>query len=146
MDDADALAAEFERVHGGDAEGEAWHGPAVRTLVAGMDAAAAGARPLPGGHSAAEILEHVAAWRDFATAALEGRRAHPAEDGWRRIDRLDPAAWEALRARLDDSLRRLAAAIRAADPARLGENRDRLRFVLHHDIYHAGQVGLLRRA
>jgi len=146
MGDAEALAAEFERVHGGDAEGEAWHGPALRTVLAGLDAAAAAARPLPGGHSAAEVLAHVAAWRDYATAALEGRREVPPEDGWRRIDALAAGEWDALRARAEESLRRLAAAVRAADPARLEKCRDTLRFVLHHDLYHAGQIGLLRRA
>jgi len=115
-------------------------------VLAGMDAGAACARPVAGGHTAAEVLEHMAAWRDFGTSALEGRRAHPSEDGWRRIEALSVSDWEALKGRVEESLRRLAAAIRAAAPARLAENRDRLRFILHHDIYHAGQVGLLRRA
>jgi catechol 2,3-dioxygenase-like lactoylglutathione lyase family enzyme len=146
MDGAEALAREFERVHGGDAEGEARHGPSLRTLVAGLDARSAAARPLGGGHGAAEILEHVAAWRDYGTAALEGRREVPPEDGWRRVDALSPAEWDALRARLEESVRRLAAAVRAASPEVLAAKSDTLRFVLHHDLYHAGQVGLLRRA
>ena len=146
MGDAERLAAEFERVHTGDSTGEAWHGPALRPVLSRIDAATAAARPIPGAHGAAEVVAHIAAWRDFATGLLEGRRDHPPEDGWPRIESLTVAEWDAIRARCDASMRRLAAAIRAADPARLEKCRDSLQFVLHHDLYHAGQVGLLQRA
>lgn len=140
-------AAEFERVHGGDAEGEAFHGAALRTVMGGMDAAAAAARPVAVGHNAAEILLHLVAWREWGARILEGEgKSNPAEDGWERVESLDASGWEALRGRVEASAARLSGAVRRLDDAAFDRHRDLLRFLLHHDLSHGGQVALLRRA
>jgi hypothetical protein len=43
-------------------EGHAWHGPAVRELLADVTAAKAAGRPLPSAHSIWEIVLHMATW------------------------------------------------------------------------------------
>jgi hypothetical protein len=140
-------AAEFGRVNAGNDEGEAFHGASLRSVMAAMDAAAARARPVAAGHNAAEILEHVIAWREWESRILEGEgKVNPEADGWIRVDALDEPAWEALRNRVEASAERLSGAVRRLDGRKFSKHRDRLRFLLHHDLAHGGQVALLRRA
>ena len=140
-------AAEFERVNGGNEEGEAFHGLSPRGGPGARGAAAAAARPVAAGHNAAEILEHVIAWREWGARILEGEgKVNPEGDGWVRIDALDEAQWDALRGRVEASAERLSGAVRRLDGRKVSKHRDLLRFLLHHDLSHGGQVALLRRA
>ena len=140
-------AAEFERVNGGNEEGEAFHGLSLRSVTAAMGAAAAAARPLAGGPNAAGILVHLNAWREWGARILEGEgKVNPEGDGWVRIDALDEAQWDALRGRVEASAERLSGAVRRLDGRKVSKHRDLLRFLLHHDLSHGGQVALLRRA
>lgn len=98
-------------------------------------------------HNAAEILAHLAAWREWGAAILEGKgKVNPEGDGWVRVESLDGKGWEALRAREAASAARLAAAARALDDGGVAARRDLLRFLLHHDLSHGGQIALLARA
>lgn len=140
-------AAEFERVNAGNDVGEAFHGASLRSVMAAMGAGAAAARPMAAGHNAAEILEHVIAWREWGSRILEGEgKVNPEADGWIRLDALDEAAWDALRKREKASADRLSGAVRRLDGRKFSKHRDRLRFLLHHELAHGGQVALLRRA
>jgi uncharacterized damage-inducible protein DinB len=137
------VADVLERVWKGDAEGEAFHGPAWRATLSRVDASAAARRPIAGAHSIHEIAAHVLAWREVVLARVEGGAGVPPEDdGWTRVVGPDPAAWKALRERLDAAEDRILAALRAG---RGGDSRSRdlLRFLLHHDLHHGGQVALL---
>ena len=142
----DTEAAVFERVHAGDAEGEAFHGPALRPILRDVSAASAAAKPIPSAHSIWEIVLHLCAWHDWAVDKLDGRDPRVEADGWRTVGDVSEAAWREARTRLDASHARLAARIRALGEERTPRAEAALRFVLHHDVYHAGQIGLLRRA
>jgi len=146
MTDRPGLAGTLERVWKGDADGEAFHGPAWRTVLRDVDERAAARRPIPSAHSIHEIAAHVLAWRDRVRARLEGKAPPPmVEDGWTRVDRPDARAWAALRARREAGEEGVLAGLRggkAGDEA----SRDLLRFLLHHDLHHGGQVALLASA
>ena len=146
MSENERLRATWARVVRGDAEGDAYHGPAIERILAGVDARRATARPIPASHSIAEIAFHVGAWRDYVLSALEQRRAMPLNEGWKRIESLRDAEWSAMREGLSASARAVEDAIARAAPAVLAENADRLLFLVHHDVAHAGQIGLLAKA
>ena len=138
------MADELERVWKGDADGEAFHGPAWRTVLSRVDAATAARRPMPTvGHSIHEIAAHVLAWREQVLAKVEGRQA-PAlrDDGWIRLEAPDAADWAALRARLEASEDAILAALRAGRGSDAA-TQDLVRFLLHHDLHHGGQIALL---
>ena len=140
-------AAEFERVNGGTWVGVACQGLSLGGVRGAWGGGAAGARPVAAGHNAAEILEHVIAWREWGARILEGEgKVNPEGDGWVRIDALDEAQWDALRGRVEASAERLSGAVRRLDGRKVSKHRDLLRFLLHHDLSHGGQVALLRRA
>lgn len=143
------LADQLKRTFAGDGEGEAWHGPALEVLLRDVAPGAATARPVAAAHSIAEIVLHLAAWKEWGADRLAGGSLpNPAADGWTRVERLSPKEWDAARTRLRDGHARLLAAVDAAeeDPVRLAAARDRILFLIHHDIYHGGQIGLLRKA
>ena len=134
-------------VTGGTAGGAACHGLSLGGGPGAGGGGAAAARPVAAGHNAAEILEHVIAWREWGARILEGEgKVNPEGDGWVRIDALDEAQWDALRGRVEASAERLSGAVRRLDGRKVSKHRDLLRFLLHHDLSHGGQVALLRRA
>jgi uncharacterized damage-inducible protein DinB len=137
-------------------EGHAWHGPAVRELLADVTAAKAAARPLSDAHSIWEIVLHIATWEEVVRRRLQGEAIAdlpPAQD-WPSVRDISEAAW---RKAIDD-LERVHGALRQAiaqsDEARLAEmvpgKEHSVYLMLHgiiqHDLYHAGQIAVLKKA
>jgi hypothetical protein len=137
-------------------DGEAFHGPAVRSLLQGVSARAAFARPLPGAHSIAEIARHIGTWEDVVRRRLGGEVIDtlPDEQDWPGAGQTTAEAWDATRRWLDDTHARLEGAVAALPEGRLGEAvaaRDydvqyMLYGILQHTLYHAGQIALLKKA
>jgi uncharacterized damage-inducible protein DinB len=136
-------------------DGEAFHGTPVRTLLEGVGAAAAFARPLGGAHSIAEIARHIGTWEDIVRRRLAGEVIDQVAD---EVDwpggEATPAAWDATLRWLDETHARLEGAVAALPEGRLGEPvaaRDydvqyMLQGILQHTLYHAGQIALLTKA
>jgi uncharacterized damage-inducible protein DinB len=135
-------------------EGPAWHGPSVMEALSGVDASLASRHPLPGRHSIHELVLHLAGTYGLVLRRLDGdgRQLAPDED-WPSIP---DAAEETWRASVD-ALRRLNAELRRRvlifPPERLDEPLVRespypayQQFigVTQHDLYHAGQMVLLK--
>jgi uncharacterized damage-inducible protein DinB len=135
--------------------GGAWHGPALAEALEGMTAAQAAARPLPAAHSAGEIVRHLAVWEDVARRCLAGedlRRELSPEEDWPPVRDSGEAAWRDARRRLDEGHERLLEAVRGFPEERLDEKSPRgvsfyvmLHGIVQHDLYHAGQIALLRK-
>jgi uncharacterized damage-inducible protein DinB len=138
-------------------EGNAWHGPSVREALAGVTAAQAHARPLANAHSIWELAQHIAVWEDVGRRRLAGDAAPIAlssPEDWPPADNASEAAWEQAKALLDRGHEALREAI-----ARVGEERlddpileglstvyVTLHGVIQHDLYHAGQIAMLKKA
>ena len=45
-------------------EGDAWHGPSVKEVLAGVTAEQAHARPPGNAHTIYELVPHIAVWED----------------------------------------------------------------------------------
>ncbi|HEY0406894.1 MAG TPA: DinB family protein [Pyrinomonadaceae bacterium] len=136
-------------------EGEAWHGPSLMELLADVTAEQAAARPLAGAHSIWEIALHVAAWEGVARLRLEGQTALiPTEEDWPAVNDASEAAWREALTRLESGHRKLRAALRQLTDEDLEKivagQQYSLYFLLHgviqHDLYHAGQIALLKKA
>src|SRR5215217_3216941 len=100
MRQAKSLADQLERAF----RGGAWHGPAVAETLAGVDAATAAARPLPGAHSIWEIVHHLTVWNEVPRRRLDGERLEdlPAGRDWPPVVDTSAAAWRAALAALDE--------------------------------------------
>ena len=151
MSEPQRIADQLRRAH----RGEAWHGPALRQLLAGVNARAAARRPLPGAHSIWELVLHITAWQNIARRRLESRRAVKVttQQDWPPVTATAPAAWRKARAALEDSARKLQRAVERFDEARLekrvpGKNHSfyvMLHGAVQHSAYHAGQIALLKK-
>jgi uncharacterized damage-inducible protein DinB len=145
------LIDQLERAYAGDA----WLGLPVRELLSGVDAGAAAAHPIAGAHSIWELVTHITYWLDAAARRLGGETVDPLHDeDWPPTPQPAPAAWSRALAALQASHERLLAAVRRLDESDLdgpvpGHAYTRyvlVHGVLQHTLYHAGQIGLLKRA
>jgi len=134
-----------------------WHGANLRGSLRGVSLAAAAWRPQPGAHNVWELLVHAAYWKYVGWRRLTGaaRGSFPLEGSnfFERPVEASAAAWRADLRLLDAVHRDLRAAVAATSPrtieARLpGSKVTRLHLitgVAAHDIYHAGQIQLLKK-
>lgn len=157
MYEPERLAGQIERSWNGDA----WHGPALGELTQGLSAAQAHRHHLAEAHSIWELVLHCTAWVREVSRRLGGTEpAAPLEGDWPEVGEASEVAWEAARQALKEGIHGLARAVREMDPALLdrtvGEGRDAplgtgttfyvmLHGVVQHNLYHAGQVALLRK-
>jgi len=141
-------------------EKKAWQGPNLRGSLRGVAAAQAAWRPAPGRHSVWELVVHAEYWKYAVRRMLTGeKRGGFSEKGsnWFRRPAAGSAAearaWKADVARLDAEHRRLMEAVRALRPAALARKprgsrctvAQLLSGVASHDVYHTGQIQLLKR-
>jgi uncharacterized damage-inducible protein DinB len=131
--------------------GPAWHGPSLSELLSGVDAAKATARPVHNAHSIREIVLHVAHWEHLALGALRGSPLPPEEENdWPESDARWPDALTDLQTATDE----LATAIGSFPVSKLEDTvpgrKHSFAFLLHgvvqHNLYHAGQIALLKKS
>ena len=137
-------------------EGNAWHGPSVREVLAGIMAAQAHARPLANAHSIWELVRHIAVWEDVGRRRLTGDRAQieiSSPEDWPPPEDTSEAAWEQAKDALNRGHQALVEAIAATPESRLDdpifEGMSTVYVTLHgviqHDLYHAGQIAMLKK-
>jgi uncharacterized damage-inducible protein DinB len=135
--------------------GEAWHGPCLRDLLRDVSCEQALARPFANVHSIWEIVLHLTTWLDAARRRLAGEPFEPdPEQDWPAVMAGAESDWQIALGHLEGAVERLRGAVTALDPERLDDNvRGKpysIYFLLHgviqHNLYHAGQIALLKKA
>jgi uncharacterized damage-inducible protein DinB len=142
-------------------DGDAFYGPSLWELIRDITAEKAADRPLAGAHSIWEIILHVAAWEGAVRSRIEGGRVGLPEEGdWPAIADSSSAGWRKSLAALELGHKRLLQALAKLADDRLdellGTERDRptgagvsvyvtLHGIAQHNVYHSGQIALLRR-
>ena len=129
-----------------------WHGPNLRQSLKGVLASQAAWRPAPGRHNIWELALHSAYWKYAVRRRIEGgKRGSFILKGSNFFTRPETgkaseAAWLADLALLEREHTALEAAIRRVlKTPRAKKLLPSLYGVAFHDIYHAGQIRLLRR-
>ena len=155
--DSDRLIAELRRAHAGDP----WHGPSRAALLSDVTPDVATWDPGAGAHSVWETVLHMRSWtREVARRALGGAPAEPADGDWPAVGATDAVAWREALESLDAAHEALIDVIRTMPTARFSErvgvsrdaalgtgisHRAMLYSLAQHDIYHSGQISLLKR-
>lgn len=128
---------------------KSWHGPNLRNSIRGVTATQAAWRPQPGRHNIWELTLHAAYWKYVVRRKLTNAKrgafvlkgsnffARPASEPLEADWKADIAILE-LEHR---NLREAIAVLVSAPPQTL----HLIRGAAAHDIYHAGQIRLLRR-
>jgi len=136
---------------------KAWHGPNLRGAIRGIDLQRASWRPAAGRHNLWEIVVHAAYWKYIVRRRLLGEKkgSFPLKgSNWFvRPAAMTSEAWRSDVALLEDVHRTMRAAIAGLEPERLGEtppgstlsHASIITGIAMHDVYHAGQIQLLKR-
>jgi hypothetical protein len=135
---------------------KSWHGPILKGSLRGISPEEAAWRPAPQRHNVWELAIHAAYWkysvlrrlRPEIRFPLKGRDWFPRPEG-----EISEPAWKADRRILEQMHRELRAAVSAlrdqdleiVPPGSKKKIRDLVLGVAYHDIYHAGQIQLLKR-
>ena len=135
-----------------------WHGTNLRGSVRGLSAAQASWRPGRERHNIWEIVVHAAYWKYIVRRRLlgEAKGSFPIPgSNWitRPVDGPTKKLWEADVALLTQMHGQLRAAIAELKPKDLPfrpvgskvSNLDLITGIAAHDLYHAGQIQLLKR-
>ena len=129
-----------------------WHGPNLRQSIRGLTAEQAAWRPGPGRHNIWELTVHDAYWKYVVRRKIEGgKRGSFVVPGSNFFVRPEPgkateAAWRAERELLESERRQLMEAVRKILGTQQAKRLGRMIYgVAFHDVYHAGQIRLLRR-
>jgi len=150
VSEAAALAEELRTL----AHGDAWHGLALDELLAEVSPEAAGARPVPRGHTIWELVLHITGWTDVWRRRLEGEVVdEPDEGDFPAAPAGTERGWADAKDRLWKAHERLVGRVAAlSDPdldARVAGRDYTVRFLvrgaIRHTVYHSGQIGLLRK-
>jgi uncharacterized damage-inducible protein DinB len=129
----------------------AWHGPSVKEVLADITPEMAHHR-LPGSHSIIELVAHMTSWKLFVLKKLQGDEAFTIDD---KANFPVVTEWIRVLQGLDEVHATLQAAVAEFDPARLYEKVPHASYdysyyallhgIIHHDLYHAGQLMLLKK-
>jgi len=135
----------------------AWHGTALAGAIRGLSHRDALWRPGAGRHNIWEIVLHTAYWKYIVRRRLtrdRGLMFPRAGSNWPRLPApADAAAWKRDVALLREQHRLLRAVIARLPPSRLRargwrsrwSNAEHIYGIASHDLYHAGQIQLLKR-
>ena len=137
---------------------KSWHGTNLKGSIKGMSAAAAAWRPAPNRHNIWEIVVHAAYWKYVVRRRLlnEPRGSFPLKgSNWfkRPEGTADEATWKSDVALLTQTHQGLRAAIASLSAGELSykpadskiSNLELITGTASHDLYHAGQIQLLKR-
>jgi hypothetical protein len=127
---------------------KSWHGPNLRGSLRGVTAEQAAWRPGPDRHNIWELALHAAYWKYVARRRLSGEKrgsfALAGSNFFLRPLQATEAAWKADVDILVAEHRKLRAVISEIRIPSLAQAHS-IRGVAAHDLYHAGQIRLLRR-
>jgi uncharacterized damage-inducible protein DinB len=137
-------------------KGEAWYGPSWHDVLEGLGVKDALRRPVAQGHSIGEIVLHAITWQEIAAKRLGGETPPQPTDeqDWPKVNFDSESDWEKAKHRFFVTGAALADAIGAFPAERLDEQRANnagtwyhlASGMLQHDLYHLGQVSLLKKA
>jgi uncharacterized damage-inducible protein DinB len=135
-------------------DGDAWHGRSVLELLKDVNAAAAAAKPLPDVHSIWELLLHIEAWDAASLRRLAGEKTQPTGiDNFPVPPKPTEAAWRKAIAQATRTHNKLVKAVASLPESRLRDRVPGKRYDFHHmlhgvaqhELYHAGQIAILRK-
>jgi uncharacterized damage-inducible protein DinB len=154
MSETARLADQIRRAFDGDA----WHGDSVVELLQGVNAKMAAAHPIKNAHSIWELVLHIAAW-DGAVKKRTGGTAIQlsGEQNFPLVKDTSEAAWHKAIEDAKQAHSELVKAVAAFPDSRLqeqvpGKTESYYNFfymfsgIVQHELYHAGQIALLKKA
>ncbi|MDQ1095808.1 MULTISPECIES: DinB family protein [Chryseobacterium] len=134
-------------------DGDLWLDETFAKKIDQVNEIQAFTRPLPDLHSPAELLSHLIVWRRAVMGRLNGQVVRLELDdpsNWKTNDELRLAGWEALKKDFYQSKQEIIDLLNDKDDDYLDtfsvdyekDFRYFLQGLVHHDLYHLGQLGI----
>lgn len=134
-------------------KGKTWYDDNIEKKISQVSENEAFIRPIPEIHSVAELVSHIWVWRMDVIRRLKGLDSQLTEESsenWKNNVELKEIGWDKLKADLSHSQAELVNFLSNKDDAFLEETKYQdkypLKFlaegILHHDLYHLGQIGI----
>ena len=139
-------------------EGNAWHGDSLGELLADVNAKTAATRPIKNAHTIWELLLHIAAWDDAVRRRTGGTAVTLSdEQNFPPVKDTSEAAWRQAIEFAKNTHNELIKAVAAFPDSRLheqvpGKTASYYNYfymfsgIVQHELYHAGQIALLKKA
>jgi hypothetical protein len=133
---------------------EAWSGPSVMETLQGVTADFAARKSVPGAHSIWELVHHITAWMDIARKRARGEDIEVTlEINFPPVTGVTEADWNRSLQKMTKAEEELRQAILQLPESRLDEPGVKdghsvyvlLHGAIQHNLYHAGQMMLLRK-
>jgi uncharacterized damage-inducible protein DinB len=153
MSESARIADQLRRAFSGDA----WHGDSLLQILDGVTAAQASARLVPHAHSIWELLLHIAAWDSAVRRRIGGEAVElSCDQNFPPVRDTSETAWRKSVEHARLAHEELVKAVSAFPDARLDERvpgkkeaHHTFYYMLHgvvqHELYHAGQIALLKK-
>jgi len=130
--------------------GPAWHGPAMMEVLTTVTPDEA-TRKISTSHNIIELVMHMTVWRNFVTKRLQGNNEFEVSETENFPKGTD---WTAAMNALQQSQKELIKALNSFSeerlmeivPTRTYDFYTMLYGIIQHDIYHTGQIVLLKKA
>ena len=151
MSDITRILDQLDRAY----SGEAWHGPSLLRLIEGVSAENASKHSIHGAHSIWELVNHIAAWNTIVQQKSKGEPVNvTTELDWPPVWEVSEVSWKRSLATLAENSTRLRSYVKTVRDDQLDEKVQRENYsqyvLLHgsvqHDLYHAGQIAILKKA
>jgi uncharacterized damage-inducible protein DinB len=153
MSEAARIADQLRRAF----DGEAWHGDSLFEILNGVTAGRAAARPIAGAHTIWELVLHIAAWDGAVLRRMCGVEVSLSdEENFPPVTNASDAAWRTALTQVRQVHEELIATVAALPDSRLDDKVPgkegahytfyyMLHGVVQHELYHAGQLALLKK-
>jgi uncharacterized damage-inducible protein DinB len=136
--------------------GKPWFGDNILKQLEGIDATKASLIPEKLNHSIAEIIHHMMAWRLFVVEKLKGNTEYEVWEtdlDWVKITSMNDENWTDLKGKLAKNQQILIETILKKAENQMENKVDNrpynfrlmLQGIIQHDIYHIGQISLVRK-
>lgn len=137
--------------------GKLWMGKNFSSRLERITDKEAFIRPVENMHAIAELLSHLTAWRKDAVMKIrtgDGQLTEDQKENWLPLEELVARGWSSIKSDYEQSLVDLLESLESKDDGFLdGTYYDKdykgdytyrflLNGLLHHDIYHLGQLGI----
>ena len=152
-DKVELLTKKIEKVYSGNP----WHGNSIKSVLRDIDPKTAFTMAAGNVHTIAELVAHIIAWREFVISKIKDDRnfkiTQKLSFDWERIDRNEKTAWKSLLNALEKNQNEILTTLKKLDDDFLKLPVSRRRYNneflieggIQHDIYHLGQISLLKK-
>jgi DinB superfamily len=137
--------------------GMPWHGSSLKELLHDVDTTTAFYRPFEKKHNIAELVAHILIWRQYTLEILSENYDFSIDIGsladFPMVAESDKV-WQELLTQLDENQAILLAQLAQFSESKLDDEilekaftfRYLFEGIIYHDVYHGGQIGLIKAA